>query len=49
MTIDVHGFMQAYGAAFERGPAAIAQFYSEPCITAVGWKILVQTMHDETA
>lgn len=31
---EARAFFEAYGDAFARGPAAIAAFYGEPCITA---------------
>jgi hypothetical protein len=31
---DVTQFIEAYRDAFGRGPRAIAEFYSEPCVTA---------------
>jgi hypothetical protein len=34
MREEVTKFIEAYRDSFSRGPSAIAEFYSEPCVTA---------------
>lgn len=34
MTSDLRTFFDGYNASFGKGPASIANFYFEPCITA---------------
>ncbi len=34
MADEIRQFFNAYNASFEKGPEAIAEFYSAPCITA---------------
>ena len=44
---DIRQFFDAYSAAFDEGPAAIAQHYHAPCITArMGIPTLNVTRHE---
>ncbi len=47
MREDVTKFIEAYRDSFSRGPGAIAEFYSEPCVTArMGVVRVNPTRHD---
>jgi hypothetical protein len=47
MREDVTKFIEAYRGSFSRGPSAIAEFYSEPCVTArMGVVRVSPTRHD---
>jgi hypothetical protein len=45
---DLKDFFDDYRAAFSQGPAAIAEFYYEPCITARQGVVVVNSSHQDT-
>ena len=47
MQTELMTFFDAYRDSFVEGPAAIAAFYSEPCVTARGGVVRVSTSHAE--
>jgi hypothetical protein len=50
MQMELKGFFDSYRDSFPAGPAAIAAFYSEPCVTARGGIVRVNaTLADTTA
>lgn len=48
MREDVTQFIEAYRDAFSRGPRAIAEFYSEPCVTARMGVVCVSSTRKDT-
>lgn len=48
MREDVTKFIEAYRDAFHRGPRAIAEFYSEPCVTARMGVVRVSSTRKDT-
>ena len=48
MLEDVTKFIEAYRDAFTRGPSAIAEFYSEPCVTARMGVVRVSSTRKDT-
>ena len=48
MREDVTKFIEAYRDAFNRGPRAIAEFYSEPCVTARMGVVRVSSTRKDT-
>lgn len=48
MDDELTTFFNAYGKSFEQGPAAIAAFYSEPCVTARGGVVRVNASQADT-
>jgi len=49
MQTDLRGFFDSYRDSFPAGPAAIAAFYSEPCMTARSGVVRVNATHADTA
>ena len=48
MREEVTEFIEAYGGSFSRGPSAIAEFYSEPCVTARMGVVRVNPTRNDT-
>ena len=48
MREDVTTFIEAYRDAFSRGPRAIAEFYSEPCLTVRMGVVRVNSTRKDT-
>lgn len=48
MREDVTKFIEAYRDAFGRGPRAIAEFYSEPCVTVRMGVVRVNSTRNDT-
>jgi hypothetical protein len=48
MRDEVTKFMEAYRDSFSHGPSAIAEFYSEPCVTARMGVVRVNLTHADT-
>ena len=44
----LRAFFEAYGDSFTKGPAAIAAFYAEPCITARAGKVRLSPTRKDT-
>jgi hypothetical protein len=44
----VRAFFEAYGDSFTKGPAAIAAFYAEPCITARAGNVRLNATRQDT-
>jgi len=47
-TFDAKAFLDAYRNSFARGPAAIASFYAEPCVTARSGLVKVNPSRADT-
>jgi ketosteroid isomerase-like protein len=45
---DAKPFFDAYRDSFSSGPAAVASFYAEPCVTARGGAVRVNATHADT-
>jgi hypothetical protein len=48
MKKEMTAFFDAYAKSFEQEPAAIAAFYSEPCVTARGGVVRVNSSQRDT-
>ena len=48
MREEVTRFIEAYRDSFSRGPSAIAEFYSEPCVTAMMGVVRVNPTRNDT-
>ena len=48
MREDVTKFFEAYRDSFSRGPSAMAEFYSEPCVTARVGVVRVNATRNDT-
>ena len=48
MRDEVTKFFEAYRDSFSHGPSAIAEFYSEPCVTARMGVVRVNLTHADT-
>ena len=48
MREDVTKFIEAYRDSFSRGPSAMAEFYSEPCVTARVGVVRVNATRNDT-
>lgn len=48
MQMDLGKFFDLYRDSFPAGPAAIAAFYSEPCVTERGDMVRVNATHADT-
>jgi hypothetical protein len=48
MREEVTKFIEGYGDSFGRGPSAIAEFYSEPCVTARMGVVRVNPTRNDT-
>jgi hypothetical protein len=48
MRQEVTKFIEAYRDSFSHGPSAIAEFYSEPCVTARMGVVRVNLTHADT-
>jgi hypothetical protein len=44
----LRAFFEAYGDSFTKGPAAIAAFYAEPCITARAGNVRLNATRQDT-
>jgi NTF2-like protein (DUF6841) len=48
-TFDARVFLDAYRDSFAKGPAAIASFYAEPCVTARMGSVRINISQSDTA
>jgi hypothetical protein len=48
MREDVTKFIEVYRDSFSRGPSAMAEFYSEPCVTARVGVVRVNATRNDT-
>jgi hypothetical protein len=46
---DAKAFLDAYRNSYVKGPAAIASFYAEPCVTARMGQVRFNPSHSDTA